>query len=59
MMSDKQKDLQEDIKEVCYNICSQIYIARNITLDNDQIIKQLERIDNLLRDRSEEGYNYN
>lgn len=44
-------DLKRDVKDVCHEICGQIYIARNITLDNDMIIKQLERIDRILRSR--------
>lgn len=52
---EKQDDLQRDLKDVCHEICGQIYIARNITLDHDHIMKQLERIDNLLRDRSKHG----
>ena len=53
MKSNNTDDLDRDIAEVCREICNKIYIARNITLDNNMIIKQLERIDYLLRDRNE------
>jgi hypothetical protein len=49
-------DLKRDPKEVCYDICAQIYIARNITLNHDMIIKQLERIDYLLATREDPFY---
>lgn len=49
-------DLRRDINEVCKDICNQIYIARNITLDHDMIITQLKRIDNVLRSREYPDY---
>lgn len=36
-------------------ICNKIYIARNISLDNEGVIEQLELIDNLFRDSDERG----
>ena len=30
-------------------ICNKIYIARNISLDNEGVIEQLKEIDNLFR----------
>jgi len=39
------------------DICSRIYIARNISLRHDIIIKQLERIDTLFRDNEIQNYN--
>ena len=41
--------------EILVDICSIIYIARNISLRQDIIIQQLERIDTLFRDKQ----NYN
>jgi hypothetical protein len=32
-------------------ICSQIYIARNISMNNDIVEEQLKRIDSLFRDK--------
>lgn len=49
-------DLKRDINEVCKDICNQIYIARNITLDHDMILAQLKRIDNVLRTREYVDY---
>lgn len=37
----------------CKDICNQIYIARNISLDNGAIIKALEKIDRLMRTKDE------
>ena len=37
----------------CQDICNQIYIARNISLDNGAIIKALEKIDRLMRTKDE------
>jgi len=39
------------LKEICYKI----YIARNISLNEETIIEQLEKIDGLFRDKD----NYN
>jgi hypothetical protein len=36
-------------------ICNKIYIARNISLDNEGVIEQLELIDNLFRDSDGQG----
>lgn len=36
------------------NICNKIYIARNISLSNESVIDNLEKIDKLFRD---ENYN--
>jgi hypothetical protein len=36
-------------------ICNKIYIARNISLDNDGVIEQLKEIDELFK----ENENYN
>ena len=33
-------------------ICNKIYIARNIALDNEGVIAQLELIDNLFREEN-------
>lgn len=33
------------------DICNRIYIARNISLNNDTILSELERIDTLFRER--------
>ena len=33
-------------------ICNKIYIARNIALDNEGVITQLELIDNLFREEN-------
>ncbi len=58
-MEENEKDFEnlsrEQIHEECYWICSRIYIARNITLNNDTILKELEKIDRLLS--SKENYN--
>jgi hypothetical protein len=35
-------------------ICNKIYIARNISLDNEGVITQLELIDNLFREHETE-----
>jgi hypothetical protein len=35
-------------------ICNKIYIARNISLDNEGVIAQLELIDNLFREHETE-----
>jgi hypothetical protein len=37
-------------------ICNKIYIARNISLDNEGVIDQLELIDNLFREHETEEY---
>jgi hypothetical protein len=37
------------------DICNKIYIARNITLNNDEINHQMQRIDKILKDT--ENYN--
>ncbi len=39
-----------DIKEECKDICNRIYIARNITMNADEIEEQMRRIDRLLRE---------
>lgn len=47
-------DLQKKY-EICYDICSRIYINRNIALNEAGIIEQLKRIDKLFRETD----NYN
>ena len=49
-------DLKRDINDVCRDICNQIYIARNITLNHDMIMTQLKRIDIVLRSREYQDY---
>lgn len=39
-----------EISAKCYDICSKIYIARNISLSEAQIIEQLKEIDKLMRE---------
>lgn len=39
----------EKALEVLKEICNRIYIARNITLNNDSILEQLKMIDKLFR----------
>ena len=39
----------EDQRLMMLDICNAIYIARNISLSNDNIIAQLEKIDSLFR----------
>ncbi len=36
-------------------LCNKIYIARNISLSNDDVIRQLELIDNLFKDSDGQG----
>ena len=35
----------------CKDICNQIYIARNISMDNDSVLDSLKKIDTLMRDK--------
>ena len=44
------KEEEIDIKEECKDICNRIYIARNITMNADEIEEQMRRIDRLLRE---------
>jgi hypothetical protein len=39
-----------NIKAECEDICNRIYIARNITMNADEIEEQMRRIDRLLRE---------
>ena len=39
-----------EIAAKCYDICGKIYIARNITSSENEIIEQLKEIDKLLRE---------
>jgi hypothetical protein len=39
-----------EIAAKCYDICGKIYIARNISLSESEIINQLKEIDKLLRE---------
>jgi hypothetical protein len=39
-----------DIEKECKDICNRIYIARNITMNADEIEEQMRRIDRLLRE---------
>lgn len=39
--------------EILMGICNLIYIGRNISCDQSLIIRQLEKIDRLFRDREE------
>lgn len=58
-MENEKEDFEnlsmDQIKDICYSICFRIYIARNITLNENSILEQLSRIDRLLRDKG----NYN
>ena len=45
----------EKKREKCYDICCRLYIARNITLSQGDIVKELENIDKLLK--NQENYN--
>lgn len=47
-------DLNEDQKEVCYDICKRMYIIRHYSMDMDNMNIQLRRLDRVLGDR---GYN--
>jgi hypothetical protein len=44
------KEEEIDIAEECKDICNRIYIARNITMNADEIEEQMRRIDRLLRE---------
>lgn len=55
----EKKDLKEIVNYpsleqllILKDICNRIYIARNITLSQDSVIDNLEKIDRLFRDRS-------
>lgn len=55
----EKKDLKEIVEYpsleqllILKDICNRIYIARNITLSQDSVIDNLEKIDKLFRDRS-------
>jgi len=37
------------------DLCNKIYIARNISLDNEGVISQLELIDNLFKESDGQG----
>lgn len=39
-----------EISAKCYDICSKIYIARNIALSESEILNQLKEIDKLLKE---------
>lgn len=41
-----------EISAKCYDICSKIYVARNITLSESEILNQLKEIDKLLREKN-------
>ena len=47
--------MNNNIAQKCYEICFKIYIARNITLNSDDLCTQLKEIDILLKDSD----NYN
>jgi len=36
----------------CKDICNQIYIARNISMNNDSILDSLKKIDTLMRENN-------
>lgn len=36
----------------CRDICNQIYIARNISMNNDSILDSLKKIDALMRENN-------
>ncbi len=36
----------------CKDICNQIYIARNISMNNDSILDSLKKIDALMRENN-------
>ena len=44
------EEYNEELFFALLDICNGIYIARNITLDNDAVIDNLKKIDRLLRD---------
>ena len=48
----KDKEYQ-DLLEKCHDICNRIYINRNISLNESEIIKCLNEIDVLLREKSD------
>lgn len=42
----------KELAAKCYDVCSKIYIARNITLSEEAIKEQLKEIDLLLREEN-------
>lgn len=54
MLKTKTKHIKplsyREIAAKCYDICGKIYIARNITSSENEIIEQLKEIDKLLRE---------
>ena len=59
LLNDQNKEIPEyykdkeyrDLLEKCHSICNRIYINRNISLNEAEIIKCLNEIDELLRDK--------
>lgn len=46
-----------EVASKCYEICSKIYIARNISLSESEILNQLKEIDKLLREHNSNWMN--
>ncbi len=43
---------QAQMLVILLDICNSIYIARNITMDNDAVMDNLKKIDRLFRDEN-------
>jgi len=58
-MEDKYKRIHQYTKEeqliMLDNICAKIYIARNISMDHQEILDELSKIDKLYANPPEDG----
>jgi len=52
MKNESEKLDEAFLSELLYEICIKIYNARNVTLNAEEIEKQLRRIDKLFRDEN-------